>query len=335
MFSWIFWFWPASIVNIIGLKIALFGLSLFVIYFALKYAFIHLRERYGLFLATVGTLVIFNVPPLWLVWFFLGPVREVKMMHIQKMARMRPVLAWDESRLLLWMERQGYQRPKDSLHVKKDLLAQKSHAALAANLEREIGSGGLLAYQDGVKMGLKASRGEPEPSAPRWESLGMVGPERMAEAEDPEDDDRPLIRASTDVVNSQVSADLFKPPRFAEWRNSDADRLYRLGYFDEVVALLRQELLEARIDNRTKRIEAIEDYLRIARTRQLSRELEKFRGEFDDASEPAFSPSPRAAFTAKEPVVHEPPPAPEIPGEPLPPNPLESDPELPPFLPTA
>lgn len=257
------WFAPVALFS--GLPLLQFVMGALCIWFLWKMIYLayhDLAHRYGMVLALWGTALILWFPPLLIVWYFLLPARDQGSVRQEKALRTDVLPAWEEHKQGNWKARVGYERAQDSLHVERDLLAGKSRAAIQAHLEREMKE--LPQVTDFIRD--------------------------LSDRQEAEADDKlagffpsPQIAATVDDLEDRMyvppEPPAFQPPHIAGVSDYTLDRLYSQGKFDEIVALLRTRLMMIR--DRGGKDQGLEDYLRLARSQQLHRELEKYRAEYD------------------------------------------------------
>jgi len=231
-------------------------------------AYHDIQMRYGYWMAMAGAAMILYCPIWWFVWFYFCPHADHERLMREKAMRHDVLPAWEEGSHGRWMARRGWERAANTLHVERDLLAGKSRAAIQAHLEREM----LELPSIDAMLREPVSPASEHPLAksltagdelPPWETLGAVG--TFEEVED---------RMWTPSTPPKYEA-----PHIPGVSDYALDRLYGEGKFDVIVALLRTRLMILR--DRAGVSEGLEDYLRLARSQQLHRELEKYRREYD------------------------------------------------------
>lgn len=247
-------------------------------------AYYDMYRRFGFFGAMSGTAAIAYCPVFWFVWYYFCPHADHER-HLRERAMRHDVLpAWEEGAHGRWMARRGWERAANTLHVERDLLAGKSRAAIQAHLEREMLE--LPSIESLLREPVSPASEHPLAKSlsageelPPWETLGAVG--TFDEIED---------RMWTPPTPPKYEA-----PHIPGVSDYALDRLYGEGKFDVIVALLRTRLMILR--DRAGSSEGLEDYLRLARSQQLHRELEKYRREYDQLALTNASPTAPAMPT--------------------------------------
>ena len=260
------WFLPAALFTNAIMRLLVGGVCFWFMWRVVHLVYLDIEHRYGFLLGLAAAALVFSTPPLAIVWYYLFPHRDVHRPDVRDHQTEGVSPVWEAETVGRWMDRQGWERARDSLHVEQDLLASKSKAAIAANLEREMKHLPLPKRGESEETPVTEEREE----APPWESLGLANPETL-----PDDPDRPPLP----VTVVQVQQTKYTPPQIDGVSDYTLNRLFSVGKFDEVIAYLANRLRAAR--DRGSETGPIEDYLRIARAQQLHRELERYRLQYD------------------------------------------------------
>lgn len=281
----ILWFLPAVLFGgFTLLGFAAIVLSFWVILRLGHFVFEEEARTQGTVIGFATTIVVMYSPIFFGIWYYYRIYRPSLGMQLTQQVKHEVLPSWDEAGTGRWMERRGWERAKDSLHVEQDLLSGKSRAAIAGHLEREMRQLETPPLSEFVPLVAPAPVAlppfaEPEPVPTTEENA--PGTDLMAEPwrelrgrspEVPEEDDiQPPWRPPPPK---------YPPPQIAGVSDYALDKLYGEGKFDEVVAYLATRMRVLR--DRGSDTRGVEDYLRLARSQQLHRELEKYRTQYDE-----------------------------------------------------